>query len=478
MITSNPLDSRRLLSGNLKLLTVLRYENIKYWIPAFAGMTKSILKERKIRIKIIIFLLILVFCGILSLQNGFSEAPEARFPRPDFESEYQTPETKYPPARAEILEYLDVLILIMALALSSYLALKKRSRTWIFALTLFSLAYFGFYREGCICAIGAIQNFTLALFDSGYVIPLTALAFFLIPMIFTLFFGRTFCSSVCPLGAIQEVVIFKPIKLPVWLAHTLSMLAYIYLGLAVLFAATGTGFLICQYDPFISFFRMSGTISLLLLGVSFLLLGIFIARPYCRFLCPYGVLLSWMSRFSRSHTTITPDECVKCRLCEDSCPIDAINKPDTAQPYKSRSSGVIRLAILLISLPLFILIGGWSMSKLSIPLSKANRTVSLALEIEKEEAAPYIKKTDATKAFRETGIPIKNLYKEKEVIEKRFIRGGWILGIFLGLAFCLKIIGFSIKRSRKDYEPDKGRCISCGRCFEYCPEYYQNKNDR
>ncbi len=118
------------------------------------------------------------------------------------------------------------------------------------------------------------------------------------------------------------------------------------------------------------------------------------------------------------------------------------------------------------------------MSKLSVPLSKANWTVGLAMQIEKEEAGPDIKKTDKTKAFRSTGIPIERLYEEKAVIEKKFLSGGWILGIFLGLVFCLKIIGFSIKRSRKDYEPDRGRCISCGRCFEYCPRYYLNENNK
>ena len=39
-------------------------------------------------------------------------------------------------------------------------------------LTLVSLAWLGFCREGCICPIGAIQNVALALFDPGYAIPL------------------------------------------------------------------------------------------------------------------------------------------------------------------------------------------------------------------------------------------------------------------------------------------------------------------
>ncbi|MCL5098356.1 MAG: molybdopterin-dependent oxidoreductase, partial [Candidatus Omnitrophica bacterium] len=37
-------------------------------------------------------------------------------------------------------------------------------------------------------------------------------------------------------------------------------------GAAVLFAATGSGFIICQYDPFVSFFRRSGSVNMLAIG--------------------------------------------------------------------------------------------------------------------------------------------------------------------------------------------------------------------
>ena len=74
---------------------------------------------------------------------------------------------------------------------------------------------------------------------------------------FTLFFGRTFCAAVCPLGAVQELVAVRPVKVPRWLDQALGLLAYVYLGAAVMFAATGTAFLICRYDPFVGFFRRS-----------------------------------------------------------------------------------------------------------------------------------------------------------------------------------------------------------------------------
>ena len=86
-------------------------------------------------------------------------------------------------------------------------------------------------------------------------------------------------------------MLLKPVKVPPWLEQALSVLPYIYLGAGVLFAATGSAFIICQYDPFVPIFRMSGRSLMVLCGAALLLLGVFVGRPYCRFLCPYGALL-------------------------------------------------------------------------------------------------------------------------------------------------------------------------------------------
>ncbi|KKL14666.1 hypothetical protein LCGC14_2513390, partial [marine sediment metagenome] len=134
-----------------------------------------------------------------------------RFSPPDFESAHQLPQPTTPEPRENVLEYLDVAVLFLALLLSSYLVLKKRSRKLIFVLMIFSIAYFGFWREGCICPIGAIQNAVLTIFDADYAASITVILFLLLPLAFTLFFGRMFCAGVCPLGAIQDVFLLKPI---------------------------------------------------------------------------------------------------------------------------------------------------------------------------------------------------------------------------------------------------------------------------
>ena len=131
-----------------------------------------------------------------------------RFPRPEFETDYVYPEQQLPTQRAPGWQYFDLTVLIGALIVTTWLALKKRSRQGLLWMSVFSLAYFGFYREGCICSVGSIQNVSLALFNQAYTIPLTALLFFIIPLLFALFYGRVFCAGVCPLGAIQELTGF------------------------------------------------------------------------------------------------------------------------------------------------------------------------------------------------------------------------------------------------------------------------------
>jgi ferredoxin len=48
--------------------------------------------------------------------------------------------------------------------------------------------------------------------------------------------------------------------------------------------------------------------------------------------------------------------------------------------------------------------------------------------------------------------------------------GGWLFGAWVGLVIGAKLISLSLRRARTDYEPDRGACFACARCFEYCPQ--------
>jgi len=398
-----------------------------------------------------------------------------RFPRPDFESDYSKPAMETPQPQQLGMEALDVLVLFLCLSIASYLVLKKRSRNLIFLLSLFSLGYFGFWREGCICPIGSIQNTSLALFDPTYFIPLSALIFFIMPLIFALFFGRTFCAAVCPMGAAQELVLIKPHKVHPGLAAILSLVPYAFLGAAILFVATGAGFIVCRLDPFVAFFRFGGEFKMILFGGVFLLIGMFYGRPYCRFLCPYGVLMGWASKFSKWHHSITPDVCTQCRLCEESCPFDAIDKPlpELSQPDQKKAGD--RLGRLVISTLVFVVIGAGIGYLVSDSFSMMHPTISLAERVlaEKEELVKGT--TLASKTFHESGKMISDLLIETHEIRSQFKIGSVLLGIFMGLVIGLKSIGIFFKNTNKDYESNRTDCFSCGRCFPYCPDEHERQ---
>jgi ferredoxin len=414
-------------------------------------------------------LLLLVFA--LCLPDFAQAEGELKFPKPEFESGYDFPNTTIPSPTSELRNWIDVLVLFGALSLATFFAVKRRSRKGVFLLMVACLIYFGFYRQGCVCPIGSIQNVALSLFNSNYAVPITVVLFFVLPLAFALVFGRVFCASVCPLGAIQDLVVLKPINLHPKVALGLNMIPYVYLGTAVLLAATNTGFVICRYDPFIGFFRLNGNAPYLYLGAGFLLVGIFIGRPYCRFFCPYGVLLGWLSRFSKWHLSITPSECVQCRLCEETCPFDYIDKPNTGLAREQRSTGVHRLGFLIALVPVLIVVGGWIGHKTAIPLSRYNNTVMVAEEILAEKADPSRAREENlwTETFRQMGMPEAELMDRAMRVRSQMNMGGWLLGGFVGLVFGLKLIGLSTTRDRKDFEVHKSTCFSCARCCPSCP---------
>ena len=89
----------------------------------------------------------LVFLCLIICTIWMPVMSQDRFPKPEFETDYQQPLTTTPEPRAPEFAYLDIILLIIALSLASYFAIKKRSRSHIFVLMLLSLIYFGFIRK-------------------------------------------------------------------------------------------------------------------------------------------------------------------------------------------------------------------------------------------------------------------------------------------------------------------------------------------
>lgn len=257
--------------------------------------------------------------------------------------------------------YLDIVMLLAALGSGLFLTLRGMATRALVVQLIACLAYFGFVRGGCVCPIGAMSN-ALAALTTPEVLGLTMLVFLVAPLAVALVAGRVFCGTVCPLGAWQQLVwrLGKPLRLPQW-AHRLIRLCPLAMTAAVVWSAWKKDEpLICRADPFVPSFRAarSGLQSLanrlanrlangfdepgwvfagdattwLVFGVT-LLICFFIALPFCRFVCPYGVLLGIFSLVASRRRSVDQDRCVQCGACAKVCPTGAIG-PDKGHAFQ------------------------------------------------------------------------------------------------------------------------------------------------
>jgi polyferredoxin len=150
-------------------------------------------------------------------------------------------------------------------------------------------------------------------------------------------FGKSFCSWLCPVGFISEMLgdfgerIFKrKLILPRWIDIPLRSLKYFLLGFLLysIFFLMGINavkdFLDSPYNQVADlkmyyFFADISRFSIIVLS-SLFLLSVFIRNFWCRFLCPYGALLSIISFLSPNKIKRDPVSCTDCGLCAKACP--------------------------------------------------------------------------------------------------------------------------------------------------------------
>jgi polyferredoxin len=149
--------------------------------------------------------------------------------------------------------------------------------------------------------------------------------------------GKSFCSWLCPVGFLSELIgdfgekIFKKkIKLPKILDYPLRSLKYLMLGFlfySVFFLMSTLAvksFLDSPYNlvsdiKMFYFFADISRFALIIISILFLL-SIVIRNFWCRYLCPYGALLGILNFLSPTKIKRNPVSCIDCGLCAKACP--------------------------------------------------------------------------------------------------------------------------------------------------------------
>jgi hypothetical protein len=170
-----------------------------------------------------------------------------------------------------------------------------------------SLMILGFGVQGCFCPLGTFQY----AFTAGGLafLGISGMVIFLLPLIFSMFFGRVFCGWVCPFGALQEFLYkihvpgrFSPSgKVHDKLRHLNTVILFALITSILLdrydMISIGWPAPFCSIDPFHTIFTLFLSGSLVIAGVT-IILSIFIRRFFCKYLCFYGAAQSILARLT------------------------------------------------------------------------------------------------------------------------------------------------------------------------------------
>ncbi len=181
-------------------------------------------------------------------------------------------------------------------------------------------------------------------------------------VLLTLVFGRIYCSVVCPLGVMQDVVSWisgRRKKHKIRFSHSPEkrILRYGVLALFIVAFIAGIGSLVALLAPYSSYGRIAQNIfqpvyifgnnlmawvaervdsyafysrevwmrslpTFIIATITLVGIGVLAwrnGRTYCNTICPIGTILSLMARFSWFKVKVDETKCNKCGLCSRSC---------------------------------------------------------------------------------------------------------------------------------------------------------------
>lgn len=186
-------------------------------------------------------------------------------------------------------------------------------------------------------------------------------------VVLTLIFGRVYCSVLCPLGVMQDIIS----HIRGWFGRKQRRrfsykrpLAWLRVGFLALFAVLvilGFARLAAFIEPYSEFGRIMSSlvkplyvdannliaasqgddsytfyhvdyyvsgVMVLIAAVTLLVVGLMAwidGRLYCNTVCPVGTILGYLSQFSWLKPVIDESKCVKCGLCAKECKASCID---------------------------------------------------------------------------------------------------------------------------------------------------------
>lgn len=144
-------------------------------------------------------------------------------------------------------------------------------------------------------------------------------------LLFTLLFGRFYCSIICPFGILQEFIALLRSKRKNTI-HGNFGFKYLIAGLTFGALVGGSALFIRYIEPYTIFGSVfSLTIFGIIVTILVLVLVFFKNRFFCTNICPVGAVLGLIAKLSTNKIYINKEKCVSCSMCANSCPSGCID---------------------------------------------------------------------------------------------------------------------------------------------------------
>jgi NosR/NirI family nitrous oxide reductase transcriptional regulator len=212
----------------------------------------------------------------------------------------------------------------------------------------FTLVFLGWYANAQLSVVNlmALAGSLRAGFtwDAFLMDPLVFIQWFAVAAAL-LFWGRgAYCGWLCPFGALQEITnrIARALKVPQWtlpwgLHERLWPVKYmIFLGLfGVSLASMPMAEKLAEVEPFKTaiILKFMRDWPFVVFALILLVIGLFIERFYCRYLCPLGAALAIPARMRMFDWLRRYRDCGSpCQTCAHECPVQAIHPTGEINP--------------------------------------------------------------------------------------------------------------------------------------------------